>query len=115
MKIVQPLDQVIAGTSINDSLRDVEVEDLLGREPISLNNKEISRYLSGKTVLVTGAGGSIGSELCRQIMKHKPERLVMLDIYENNLYDIELELKTISRRLFRSVLGINFIRPRVIL
>lgn len=93
VKIVQPLDKVIARTSLNDSLRDVEVEDLLGREPVLLNNKEISKYLAGKTVLVTGAGGSIGSELCRQILKFKPQKLIMLDIYENTLYEVEMELK----------------------
>ena len=93
VKIVQPIEQFIAGKNINDSLRDVEVEDLLGREPVTLNNKEISRYLSGKTVLVTGAGGSIGSELCRQILKFKPNKLIMLDIYENTLYEVEMELK----------------------
>ncbi len=93
VKIVQPLEQAIIGKSINDSLRDVEVEDLLGREPIVLDNKEISKYLMGKVVLVTGAGGSIGSELCRQILKFNPKKLVMLDIYENTLYEIEMELK----------------------
>lgn len=93
MKIVEPLEQVITGRNLNDSLRDVEVEDLLGREPIILNNKEISKYLSGKTVLVTGAGGSIGSELCRQILGFKPQKLIMLDIYENTLYEVEMELR----------------------
>lgn len=75
------------------SLRDVEIEDILGREPVKLDNSNIESLIKGHTILVTGGGGSIGSELCRQIMTYKPERLVMLDIYENSLYDIELELK----------------------
>ena len=93
VKIVQPLEQAISGKNLNDSLRDVEVEDLLGREAVTLDNKEISKYLYGKIVLVTGAGGSIGSELCRQILKFKPQKLIMLDIYENTLYEVEMELK----------------------
>ncbi len=93
VKIVEPLDKVITGENLNDSLRDVEVEDLLGREPISLDSDKISKYLCGKVVLVTGAGGSIGSELCRQILKFNPKKLVMVDIYENTLYEVEMELK----------------------
>lgn len=93
VKIVLPLDQIISGKNFNDAIRDVEVEDLLGREPVVLNNNKISENLFGKTVLVTGAGGSIGSELCRQIVKFKPKKLVMLDIYENTLYETEMELK----------------------
>ena len=76
-----------------DSFRDVEIEDLLGREPIKLDNRKIGTLIENKVVLVTGGGGSIGSELCRQIVKYKPQKLVMVDIYENNLYDIEQELK----------------------
>lgn len=93
VKIVGPLEKAITGQNLDASLRDVEVEDLLGREPIILNNKEISKYLFGKVVLVTGAGGSIGSELCRQILGFKPQKLIMLDIYENTLYEIEMELR----------------------
>lgn len=93
VKIVHPLDQIISEKNFNDAIRDVEVEDLLGREPIELNNSKISDYIFGKVVLVTGAGGSIGSELCRQIVKFKPKKLVMLDIYENTLYETEMELK----------------------
>lgn len=74
-------------------LREVEIEDLLGREPIQVNLDEIMEYVSGKIVLVTGGGGSIGSELCRQIAGHKPKQLIILDIYENNAYDIQMELK----------------------
>ena len=74
------------------ALRDVEIEDLLGREQICVNLNEIMGYIEGKVVLITGGGGSIGSELCRQIATHRPKRLVLLDIYENSLYDIEQEL-----------------------
>ena len=73
-------------------LRDVDVQDLLGRDPIHVNLKEILSYVSGKVVMVTGGGGSIGSELCRQIARAKPAKLIIFDIYENNAYDIQLEL-----------------------
>lgn len=97
VKIVLPLNQIISGKNFNEAIRDVEVEDLLGREPVALNNNKISEYLFGKTVLVTGAGGSIGSELCRQIVKFRPKKLVMLDIYENTLYETEMELRQANK------------------
>ncbi|MGL5540673.1 MAG: polysaccharide biosynthesis protein [Erysipelotrichaceae bacterium] len=74
-------------------LEDIKIEDLLGRDEIKLDQGEIGHYIANKTVLVTGAGGSIGSELCRQIIAYKPKALVMLDIYENNLYELQQELK----------------------
>ncbi len=74
-------------------LKSVAVEDLLGRDPIKVDMEEIFRYIKGKTILVTGGGGSIGSELCRQIAGHEPERLIIFDIYENTTYAIELELR----------------------
>ena len=74
-------------------LKDVELTDLLGREPITIDNNEVFGMLSGKTILVTGGGGSIGSELCRQIAKHSPKQLIIFDIYENNAYEIQQELK----------------------
>ena len=86
--------QLVNGEVNVSKLRDVEVEDLLGRDPISVDLDSILGYVQRKTVLVTGGGGSIGSELCRQIASHKPRRLVILDIYENNVYDIQQELKT---------------------
>ena len=86
--------QLVNGEVNVSKLRDVEVEDLLGRDPISVDLDSILGYVQRKTVLVTGGGGSIGSELCRQIASHKPKRLVILDIYENNVYDIQQELKT---------------------
>lgn len=73
-------------------LRNVEIEDLLGRDPIELDTDSIMDYVSGKIVMVTGGGGSIGSELCRQIAKHKPKHLIIIDIYENNAYEIQQEL-----------------------
>lgn len=76
-----------------NNLRDVDVEDLLGRDPIRVDVDSILRYVKGRTILVTGGGGSIGSELCRQIAGHKPKRLVIVDIYENNAYEIQQELK----------------------
>lgn len=74
-------------------MKAVAVEDLLGRDPIKVNMDEIFRYIKGKTILVTGGGGSIGSELCRQIAGHEPGHLIIFDIYENNAYEIEQELK----------------------
>ena len=74
-------------------LRDVSIEDLLGREPVDLHMETIGSYITGKTILVTGGGGSIGSEICRQVALHEPKQLIIVDIYENNAYDIQLELK----------------------
>ncbi len=85
--------QMVNGDVSVSKLRKVDPQDLLGRDPIKVNLEEIFDYVSGKTVLVTGGGGSIGSELCRQIASAKPERLIIFDIYENNAYDIQMELK----------------------
>lgn len=74
-------------------LRDVSIEDLLGREPVDLHMEKIGDYIGGKVILVTGGGGSIGSEICRQVALHDPKQLIIVDIYENNAYDIQLELK----------------------
>lgn len=79
------------------SVRNVNINDLLGRGELYLNSEEIGGYLTGKTIMVTGAGGSIGSELVRQIMQFTPKRLVLLDIYENNMYDLQQEIN-IERR-----------------
>lgn len=80
------------------SVRNVNINDLLGRGELYLNNDEIGGYLTGKTIMVTGAGGSIGSELVRQIMQFTPKRLVLLDIYENNMYDLQQEINIERRR-----------------
>ena len=73
-------------------IRDIEIDDLLGREEVVLDNEQLNDFLTNKTILVTGGGGSIGSELCRQIAKYKPKELIILDIYENNAYEIQNEL-----------------------
>lgn len=93
LKVLPGLYQMINGEVSISKLRRVEIEDLLGREPIKLQVESVMGYVSGKTVLVTGGGGSIGSELCRQIAAHEPKRLIIVDIYENNAYDIQQELK----------------------
>lgn len=80
------------------SVRNVNINDLLGRGELYLNSEEIGGYLTGKTIMVTGAGGSIGSELVRQIMQFTPKRLVLLDIYENNMYDLQQEINIERRR-----------------
>ena len=93
MKTVPSLYEMMEeGENTSYSIRDVEILDLLGRDEVKLNVEEISGYLAGKTVLVTGGGGSIGSELCRQIALFKPKRLIIFDIYENNAYDLQNEL-----------------------
>ena len=84
---------LVTGNITVKSMRDVAVEDLLGREPVKVNMEEIYNFITGKVILVTGGGGSIGSELCRQIAKHDPKQLVVFDIYENNAHAIGLELK----------------------
>lgn len=105
LKIIPGLYQILnSTTTMQDKIRDVEVEDLLGRESIKLDNEGIEDYINGKTVLVTGGGGSIGSELCRQIAKFSPKMLIILDIYENNAYDIQNELKNDYKDLNLKVL-----------
>lgn len=86
-------ESMTSGISIDSAIRKVKVEDLLGREPIIFDKNQYGGYLIGKTVLVTGGGGSIGSELCRQIAELSPKRLIILDVYENNAYEIQQELK----------------------
>ena len=90
IKTVPSVDQMI--TSGKFSMRSIEIDDILARDPIVLDNAGIANYVTGRTVLITGGGGSIGSELCRQIMKFHPAKLVIFDIYENNAYDIQMEL-----------------------
>lgn len=93
LKILPGIYQLVNGDVTLKRMKDVAVEDLLGRNPIKVNLSEIFQHLKGKTILVTGGGGSIGSELCRQIAAHEPKKLIIFDIYENNAYDIEQELK----------------------
>lgn len=85
--------QLVNGEVGVSALKEVDVNDLLGREPVEVDLSSILDYVSGKTVLVTGGGGSIGSEICRQVAEHNPKRLVIVDIYENTTYDIQNELK----------------------
>jgi FlaA1/EpsC-like NDP-sugar epimerase len=92
LRILPGVYELIDGKVSINKLRDVEIEDLLGREPVKVNISEIGGYLRKQTVLVTGGGGSIGSELCRQIASFEPEKLLILDIYENSTYDIYNEL-----------------------
>ena len=93
VRILPGTTDLIKNKNLMSNFRDIEIEDLLGREPIKLDNKNIGKLIENKVVLVTGGGGSIGSELCRQVMKFNPKELVIVDIYENNLYDIEQELR----------------------
>lgn len=93
VKIMPGVAEMIDGKFSINKIRDVDVEDLLGRESIKLDYDGISDYIKEKTVLVTGGGGSIGSELCRQISKFNPKELIIFDIYENNAYEIQNELK----------------------
>ena len=93
VKTLPGLYQLIDGEVSVSRLRDVDVQDLLGRDPVKVNLDEVMGYIEEQVVLVTGGGGSIGSELCRQIATHNPKQLIILDIYENNAYDIEQELK----------------------
>ena len=93
LKNLPGLYQFVTGEVSIKAMKDVAVEDLLGRDTIEVNMEEIFQYIRGKTILITGGGGSIGSELCRQIAGHEPRQLIIFDIYENNAYDIEQELK----------------------
>ena len=85
--------QLVSGQVKVSSLRNVPIEDLLGREPIKADMSGVFQFIHGRTVLVTGGGGSIGSELCRQVAAHEPKRLIIFDVYENNAYSIQLELR----------------------
>ena len=93
LKILPGVYQLVNGDVTVSKLRHVEIEDLLGREPVQITTEKIGRYVSDKVVLVTGGGGSIGSELCRQIAANGVRQLIIFDIYENNAYDIQQELK----------------------
>lgn len=91
--VMPGIDKLVSGDVSVKDMKDVAVEDLLGRDVVKVNTEEISEYVKDKVVLVTGGGGSIGSELCRQIATHDPKQLIIFDIYENNAYEIEQELK----------------------
>ncbi len=93
LRILPGIYSLVNGEVTLSSMRDVTIEELLGRDPIPVNSSGIREHISGKIVLVTGGGGSIGSELCRQIAKNEPKQLIIFEIYENNAYDIEQELR----------------------
>lgn len=94
LKIVPGIYQIVNGDVQVSKLRDVQIEDLLGRDEVKINLAEIKKTIEGKVVMVTGGGGSIGSELCRQIASANPKQLIIFDIYENNAYEIQQELKS---------------------
>ena len=93
LKTLPGIFQLVEGSVTVGAMKDVAIEDLLGREPIQADMTDVFNFLAGKTILVTGGGGSIGSELCRQIASHNPRQLIIFDIYENNAYEIQLELR----------------------
>ena len=92
VKIVPNITDLVQESNILHQVKDIKIEDLLGRDVVNLGNEDVASFISGKTIMVTGGGGSIGSELCRQIARCNPKRLVIVDIYENNAYDIQQEL-----------------------
>jgi FlaA1/EpsC-like NDP-sugar epimerase len=92
LRTIPGIDQLANGQVSVSQIKEVELVDLLGREPITVDNGEVFDMIKGKTILVTGGGGSIGSELCRQIASHDPKQLIIFDIYENNAYEIQQEL-----------------------
>ena len=93
IKVLPGIQQIVNGDVSVSMMKNVAIEDLLGRDVVKVNNEEIFDFINGKVILVTGGGGSIGSELCRQIAKHDPKQLIIFDIYENNAYEIQQELK----------------------
>ncbi|MDO5564611.1 MAG: nucleoside-diphosphate sugar epimerase/dehydratase [Eubacteriales bacterium] len=94
VKTLPGIYQIANGEVSISKLREIDIEDLLGRDEVKVNLNEILDSIKGKTILVTGAGGSIGSEICRQLASHNPKMLILLDIYENSIYDLQNELKT---------------------
>jgi FlaA1/EpsC-like NDP-sugar epimerase len=99
VQTVPDISEMVSGNARLEEVRDIDVHDLLGRDPVPPNNSLLSACIRGKSILVTGAGGSIGSELCRQIMALAPRRLVMLEVSELALYEIERELRSLNARL----------------
>lgn len=93
LKSLPGIFELVSGDVTASSMKEVAIEDLLGREPVKVNMDEIYQFIADKVIIVTGGGGSIGSELCRQIAKHNPKQLIVFDIYENNAHSIGLELK----------------------
>ncbi|OAT80995.1 hypothetical protein A6P54_13450 [Bacillus sp. MKU004] len=111
-QIMPMIEDIVSGKISVNQFRDVQVEDLLGREPVELDIKSISAKLTGKTILVTGAGGSIGSEICRQVSKFKPKKLLLLGHGENSIYTIDMELRNKHREEFEIIPIIADIQDR---
>lgn len=106
IKVLPGIYQLVSGSISMSGMKDVQIEDLLGRDPVKIFSNETFDYLNDKVVLVTGGGGSIGSELCRQIAQYGPKLLIIFDIYENNAYEIEQELKRNNKDLkFITLIG----------
>ncbi|WRP06327.1 nucleoside-diphosphate sugar epimerase/dehydratase [Rossellomorea aquimaris] len=111
-QIMPMLEDIVSGKVSVNQFRDVQVEDLLGRDPVELDTQTISEKLTGKTILVTGAGGSIGSEICRQVSKFKPKKLLLLGHGENSIYGIDMELKNKYKEEFEIIPIIADIQDR---
>ncbi|OIU67650.1 polysaccharide biosynthesis protein [Rossellomorea aquimaris] len=111
-QIMPMIEDIVSGKVSVNQFRDVQVEDLLGREPVELDIKSISAKLTGKTILVTGAGGSIGSEICRQVSKFKPKKLLLLGHGENSIYTIDMELRNKYKEEFEIIPVIADIQDR---
>lgn len=92
LKSLPYINEILSGTKLYNIIQDIKIEDLLGRDPMIFDNQDVYDYIKDKVCLVTGGGGSIGSELCRQIVKYSPKKLLVIDSYENNAYDIQQEL-----------------------
>ena len=105
-QILPKVEDLFTGKVTVSQLKDVEIEDLLGREPVELDNHAIKKDISDKTIMVTGAGGSIGSELCRQLMKFKPEKLILVGHGEYSIYRIDMELKEVCKEMGISIIPI---------
>ena len=112
IKTLPALYQLANGDVSIQQIRNVQVEDLLGRDSVNVDLSHIDRYVRGKVVLVTGGGGSIGSELCRQLVRYQPKQLIIFDIYENNAYEIQQELQSKRTRSFEPVVLIGSVRDR---
>lgn len=111
-EIVPMLEDILDGSVSVNELREVQVEDLLGRQPVQLDDKGISEKLAGKKILVTGAGGSIGSEICRQVMKFQPSEIILVGHGENSIYTIEMELKELYKDSIQVITEIADIQDR---